>query len=223
MSNERIDDFLSWRGRLEDPEGLPGQALDDREATWERLMDKLRERPRRRFSGYRIAAACLLLALIPAFRLFQNRHGNPIALQPVTTHRATPVATPRIARQQPAFASANPHPAKTATPAKTTPAKTTRPTIPYTPSASPLHVAPAFPLAAAPPVPPALIATTHNTPPHKEWKVVNIGEINSSLARPHGTAANAPRFGLGDPAVSSDAGPTPQDPPGLKIKLSAQN
>ena len=218
MSNERIDDFLSWRGRLEDPEGIPGQTLDDREAAWERLMDKLRETPRRRFSGYRIAAACLLLALIPAG----------------TIHRAVLItAPPRIARQQPApapaSASTRPRPAKSALPAKTAlPAKAARPaktTPAAAPSTAPAAPPPAVRLAAAPPETPApaLNAATQTTIKHKEWKVVNIGEINSSFARPHGTAANAPRFGLGDPAAHSDVSPTSQDPPGLKIKLSPQN
>ncbi len=232
MSNERIDDFLSWRSRLEDPEGIPGQALDDREATWERLMDKLRETPRRRFSGYRIAAACLLLALIPA--------GSSHRLSP-------PIDPPRITRQQPAPDKPGPqavHPIPATVSASGRPlrAKTNRPGPP-TPSPAPSPVPspdaapPARPPAPAPPAPallaeappaaalpetpaPALTTTTSKTTKHKEWKVVNIGEINSSLTPPHGTAANAPRFGLGDPAINRNAGPAPQEPPGLKIKFS---
>ena len=88
MSNERIDEFLSWRGRLDDPRGVPGQGLDDREATWERLMDKIAETPRRRrFFGYRLAAACMLLALIPAIRLFQGRHVRVVTMRPVELRR----------------------------------------------------------------------------------------------------------------------------------------
>lgn len=241
MSNERTDDFLSWRSRLEDPEGIPGQALDDREATWERLMDKLRETPRRRFSGYRIAAACLLLALIPAFRLFQGRNGNPIGPHPVTSHRATPLSTPRIARQQPAPdkpgpQTVRPTPAPVTASGRPLRAKSNRPGPPTpsldaAPPARPLDPAPpaallaeAPPAAVPPAIPetpaPALTTTTSNTIKHKEWKVVNIGEINSSLTPPHGTAANASRFGLGDPAINRNAGQAPQEPPGIKIKFS---
>src|ERR1700753_2028024 len=75
MSNERIDEFLSWRGRLDGPEAIPGVGLDDREATWERLMDRIAEKPRRRrIFWYRLAAACVLLALIPTIRFFHERH-----------------------------------------------------------------------------------------------------------------------------------------------------
>ena len=107
MSNERPDEFLAWRGRLGQPDALPEQGLDDREATWERLNARLGSvlngerqpgrsvRPgedgldkegaigkgtRRRIYRYGIAAAFLLLALIPATRFFR---GRPLAKGPV--------------------------------------------------------------------------------------------------------------------------------------------
>ena len=107
MSNERPDEFLAWRGRLGQHDALPEQGLDDREATWERLNARLgsvlneerqpgmtvrpgedgldRERAigkgtRRRIYRYGIAAAFLLLALIPATRFFPDR---PLANGPV--------------------------------------------------------------------------------------------------------------------------------------------
>ena len=94
MSNERPDEFLSWRGRLGQPGALPEQGLDNPEATWERLNARLGGiRPeesarsvgivpdrkatagkrRRRSYRYGIAAAFLLLALIPAARLYRGR------------------------------------------------------------------------------------------------------------------------------------------------------
>lgn len=84
MSNERIDEFLSWRSRLDDLAGVPGQGLDDREATWERLVDRLAETPRRRrFMWYRLVAACVLLALVPAVRFFHVRRAPVVAVRPV--------------------------------------------------------------------------------------------------------------------------------------------
>jgi hypothetical protein len=96
MSNERIDEFLSWRGRLDDRQGVPGQGLDDREATWERLMDKISETPRRRrFFVYRLAAACALLALIPTVRFFQDRHTRIVPIRPALLKRvASPAPSP---------------------------------------------------------------------------------------------------------------------------------
>lgn len=96
MSNERIDEFLPWRSRLDASEGVPGHGLADREASWERLMDRLKKRPRgKRFWGYRIAAACLLLALIAAARLFQDRHDRVVVVRPAP--RSVPAAEVRTA------------------------------------------------------------------------------------------------------------------------------
>jgi len=73
MSNERPDDFLSWRRTLSQPDALPEHGLEDRELSWEKLAGRLRDKPRRRWTGYWIAAACLLLlALIPVARLFRD-------------------------------------------------------------------------------------------------------------------------------------------------------
>src|SRR5271154_6880766 len=75
MSKERTDEFLRWRGLVDQPAARPDQVLDDKEATWQKLAERLGERRRNRLSGYRIAAACLLFALIiPAARLFRDRH-----------------------------------------------------------------------------------------------------------------------------------------------------
>ena len=88
MSNEKTDEFLSWRGRLDQPDALPEQGLGNHEASWQRLAERLREKPRRRVTGYWAAAACLLLALVPAIRFL---HPRPPATAlrpnaPVTRH-----------------------------------------------------------------------------------------------------------------------------------------
>jgi hypothetical protein len=139
MSNERIDEFLSWRHRLDDPRGVPGQGLDDREATWERLMDKIAETPRRRrFFGYRLAAACMLLALIPAIRLFQGRHVRVVTMRPVELRRVVaPWAPPGRKIVPAAVATRTPETRRTAVAART-------PGTPRTPAAG------LAPIAAAP-------------------------------------------------------------------------
>jgi hypothetical protein len=91
MSDERPDEFFSWRSRLGPPDALPEQGLDNRDLTWEKLTRRLGNTPGQdsaslpsgnyasiknalaRLPVYRIAAACLLLLLIPAARLFHNR------------------------------------------------------------------------------------------------------------------------------------------------------
>jgi hypothetical protein len=86
MSNERTDEFLSWRGRLDNPDALPEQGLDNHEASWQRLAERLREKPRRRLTGYWVAAACLLLALIPTIRFFHPRPPATALRAPARQH-----------------------------------------------------------------------------------------------------------------------------------------
>jgi hypothetical protein len=95
MSRERTDEFLKWRGLIDQPDARPDRVLDDKESTWQKLAERLGERRRNRLSGYRIAVACLLFALliIPAARLFQDRHG----VAGVPSRRPPGQQLPRIA------------------------------------------------------------------------------------------------------------------------------
>lgn len=104
MSNERPDEFLSWRGRLSRPDALPEQGLDDRELSWEKLAERLREKPRRR-TGYWIAAACLLLALAPVARLFRDRPGR-VYLHPSVQRQVQRPARPERVAAAPGAAPA---------------------------------------------------------------------------------------------------------------------
>jgi hypothetical protein len=89
MSKEKPDEFLSWRGRLNRPEALPEQGVEDRELSWEKLAERLREKPGRRRTAYWIAAACLLLALVPVAHLFHDRR-TPLALHSPVRPQARP-------------------------------------------------------------------------------------------------------------------------------------
>src|SRR5580704_13057453 len=78
MSNERADEFLSWRGRLSAPDALPEQGLEDKELSWQRLAERLQKQPRRRYITWWIAAACLIVAFfLPATHLFRGRPAHP--------------------------------------------------------------------------------------------------------------------------------------------------
>jgi len=120
MSNERTDEFLSWRGRLDQPGALPEQGLDNHEASWQRLAERLHEKRRRRGIGYWVAAACLLLALIPAVcflhpgppaTVLRSPARQRTAVQTVATrplpveHAGTPVTHPA---ERPLLSSAVP-------------------------------------------------------------------------------------------------------------------
>jgi hypothetical protein len=100
MSNERADEFLSWRGRLTPPEALPEEALDDRETTWQRLADRLEKKPDRRGVAWLIAA-CVLMAVIPATtRIF--RSGSRRVATHVSTRIPAPVSGPHRELVRPA-------------------------------------------------------------------------------------------------------------------------
>lgn len=217
MSNERIDEFLSWRGRLDDPRGIPGQELDDREATWERLMDKIRETPRRRrFFGYRLAAACLLLALIPAARLFQGRHVRIAITRPVELRRVvapTPLpARPLVPAKQAAALHMH-RPGRIAAP--TAPMKLATLTTPATVSA------------AAPPDSAADPKIARKQLKNNQLRVVHINELpGGGNPEPAITATDANRhFEIYlMPSKTHMALPPPAaDPVLLKVKLSSSN
>ena len=96
-----------WSSRLEEPGALPGVGLTDKEAAWDKLYDRLRETPRRRTLPWLwAAAACLLLALIPAaFFLREKRAGTSSREPKVATRpqvRPQPIIKPTQARKYPA-------------------------------------------------------------------------------------------------------------------------
>lgn len=84
MSNEKHDEFSSWRSLLGSRDALPEYGLDSRDRAWEKLTRRLQPQPAtrrdllqagstdrkrpaaRRYFVYWMAAACFLIALIPA-------------------------------------------------------------------------------------------------------------------------------------------------------------
>jgi hypothetical protein len=97
MSNERANEFLPWRAKLNGTDALPGQGLDDKEESWQRLAERLRKQPRRRGIAWWIAAACLILAFfLPATHLFRSRpaHRDHAALRPPVRRQTAPPAQP---------------------------------------------------------------------------------------------------------------------------------
>jgi hypothetical protein len=221
MSNERTDEFLSWRVRLDQPEALPEQGLDDHEASWQRLAERLREKPRRRMTGYWVGAACLLLALIPVVRLLHPRP-PAIALRSAARQRTLgqKVATRPLTVEQPV----------------TPPPVVTR-HRPQSPRQSPG-------LIIGPTAPPAITAAAITVPdikpttdshqliaqlpvPKKQLKVVYYNEIGNPSGPSPSTAARIPsflKFSMG--RSGSPVGGDPVEPdkdPVLTIKLIPQN
>jgi len=216
MLNERPDEFLSWRGRLAAPDALPDQGLDDKEVSWERLAERLREKPRRRI-GYWIAAACLLLALIPATHFFRDRPARLAGHHPVPHPSALPLSSPR--QTVPDQTASRRRPAATHF---TAPASGSR----LTPALLPVRLADPIPTTtdvsvAAPPAAMSPVAAPPS--PKKQWRIVYLNEIDKGGGPAPSLMTRDPGFlhigtastGIGDWASGQNS------PPGLKIELSS--
>lgn len=250
MSRETPDEPVGaeqhWRRLLREPDALPGQGLADKDAAWDTLFERLNAKPRRRFAGFGVAVACLLIALMPVSRLFHDgpENGRPRPDRPGShltaggkglpaAEKIRPAAPPRTA---PAPSTA----VKPITPAPVAAATARRaPKKPQLPKISPVsnQTVPAGPIPAAiaAPAPPAIILAESTPPPahpskpaaKKQWKIVDINELEPRNTRPQMVADRQPglvRLGLG-PGNSF----IPEDPPArgedtrLKINLRTQN
>jgi hypothetical protein len=244
MSNERPDDFQAWRSLLGQPDALPEQGLADKDATWERLFERLATKPRR-WPVYGIVAACILLALVPAARFFQDRPARtvsrhtkvePVAFSPSDQRRPfrpAPATPLRRRGLPPSGAAITTTPSRTFFPVALPIRTVTRGPMRTPPSAIPLaavdHAAnpPQITLALAPPK----LPVRPDPPTRSEWRVVNLNELNPGAAHPHSMASagvlHMIRNGLGKPSATGENSTPTSSPPeednGLKIKLSAQN
>jgi len=66
MLNEKHNDPFGWKNKLESLTGLPGEAAPGKDAAWEKLQERLQQKPRRnRVAWYWAAAGILLACIIP--------------------------------------------------------------------------------------------------------------------------------------------------------------
>ncbi len=77
MINKNLTN-LNWKNKLEDTDCLPGETLQDKTATWEKLHARLGEKPRRKRIVWYWAAACLLLAMLIPLMLVYKNQSNPV-------------------------------------------------------------------------------------------------------------------------------------------------
>ena len=220
MSNEKHDEFLAWRARLGQPDALPEQGLDDHEGSWERLAERLRKKPRRRLTAYYVAAACLLLALVPTSRLFHSRTAPGVIhavvrQQPLAEKVSAPTHSAEIRQPgQPGQINQPSHHDQTDQPSQ--------PGQPMTPRAA--HSAPHFPSIAGLATHPATIQTPANhpapaalapdssrligqlPPPKKQLRIVYFNEINHPPMPARSSASREPGFWrIGMDHYSADA------------------
>jgi len=203
MSKEIPDDLAAWRTLFRAPDALPGQGLADKDATWDKLFERLNSRPHRRLSGYRIAAACILVLLIPATRLLRERpassKGTPVAekVRPVLpvarpqgpgpTHPPVtgmaPVSGTFVEARQAKKPAIRERVATSRLAAAPRPAAATQPApaiLTPTPPPSRLQAAA---IESAPPNP-------SKPAPKKQWKVVDFNELEPGHDHPQGMVAD---------------------------------
>ncbi len=85
MPNENLNDF-HWKNKLEDVENLSGEILTDKNASWEKLHSRLRQKPHGiKSAWYWAAAACLLFILIIPLLTANKRQGNLVKNNPGKT------------------------------------------------------------------------------------------------------------------------------------------
>ncbi len=92
MLNENPNDF-HWKNKLDDADALSGETLADKNAAWEKLHSRLRQKPRRiRAVWYWVAAACLLLAVVIPFIAVNKKQDAMLKNNAVKTQqeRTTP-------------------------------------------------------------------------------------------------------------------------------------
>ena len=80
MLNENPNN-LNWKNKLEDTSGLPGEILADKNATWEKLHNRLVPKPRRkRIIWYWAAAACILITIIIPLLTANKKHDSVVKM-----------------------------------------------------------------------------------------------------------------------------------------------
>lgn len=193
MPNEIPDEFATWRSRLRQPDALPEQGLDDKEAAWDKLFLRLSEKPRLRVFGYRLAAACLLLTLIPVSYLFHGR-GDTGAVRRMVSPPVAPVvpvapvapAAPPAIRPAEALRPVNPLPVTRRT--RPRPAPVAPPALAKTAPAP--ASSPAVALTLPPPVTTPALPVVSRPAPKKQLKVTDLSELGPGHQMPHGMTAN---------------------------------
>lgn len=215
MDNERPSEYRSWRHRLEEPGALPGAGLTDKEAAWDKLYERLGETPRRKTLPWLwAAAACLLLALVPAAFFLREKKVIPhpdtpeMAVQPGTHGTQTHPADqpqPRTPNPDPMPVTQNNLPAPTtATATPLHPARRERPAAIKQPALTPIvRQSPALaPIAMQSPAPGTAEHSSLSdllpnlrpdlskplivaqTPPKKEPRVIHINELEPPQPAP---------------------------------------
>jgi len=95
MSNEIPSDAGNWKGRLDQLDALPGETWTSKEASWETLYDRIKDKPRRRKPFYRMAAAAVLVGLCISLAIDHEKRERFTKTDPIPASGVA-LATPSV-------------------------------------------------------------------------------------------------------------------------------
>jgi hypothetical protein len=87
-----------WKTCLEDPENFPGETVPHKNEIWEKLYQRLHNKPRRKLLAWYWAAACLLILVSASVLVFQNgkKQQPASSIVPATVQNQVPPATENV-------------------------------------------------------------------------------------------------------------------------------
>jgi len=93
MLSEKHNDPFGWKNKLEGLTGLPGEDAADNNTAWQKLQDRLQQKPRRRKAIWYWAAACLLLACIIPLMIANKKQDIVVKGDPQHQNKIVPALT----------------------------------------------------------------------------------------------------------------------------------
>lgn len=78
MTNEKQNEPISWKDKLEALDSLPGELMPDKNAVWEKLQHRLYKKPVHNRAVWYWAAACLLTGIIIAGLIIVQKDSSPV-------------------------------------------------------------------------------------------------------------------------------------------------
>lgn len=109
MINEKPNNNINWKNKLEELEGSAGDVFD-KEASWEKLYSRLHSKPNnKKIIWYWAAAACLFFALFISF-FFSNKKENVLVKNNLMQKKSnsSPRHVPMIYKETPPVISSLP-------------------------------------------------------------------------------------------------------------------
>jgi hypothetical protein len=97
MSNEKQNDSLHWKSKLENAAGLPDQLWLDKNAAWEKLQHRLGHKRVQKKRVWYWAAAVILLLLTAPFVLRKNKINSDLVNKITVSRQSLPEMDGKIA------------------------------------------------------------------------------------------------------------------------------